>query len=152
MNLGSAAAGLRLLGGGMAGANSPGMKATLDKWIEKPSAVVPGNAMAFAGVASPADRAARPPISRPRPVVPSSRALPRCASPSVATIASSAATGTATAPAAHRLHPPRLPEPALEQRVVALVRLEHHVERVAGDRHRRRASRPSDDVGDHPQL
>ena len=33
-------------------------KATLDKWIEKPSAVVPGNAMAFAGVASPADRAA----------------------------------------------------------------------------------------------
>jgi cytochrome c len=33
-------------------------KALLDRWIEKPSAVVPGTAMAFAGVASPADRAA----------------------------------------------------------------------------------------------
>jgi cytochrome c len=33
-------------------------KATLDKWLEKPSAVVPGNAMAFAGIASPKDRAA----------------------------------------------------------------------------------------------
>ena len=32
--------------------------ATLDKWLERPSALVPGNAMAFAGVASPADRAA----------------------------------------------------------------------------------------------
>jgi cytochrome c len=33
-------------------------RATLDKWIEKPSAVVPGNAMAFAGIANPKDRAA----------------------------------------------------------------------------------------------
>jgi cytochrome c len=33
-------------------------RATLDRWIEKPSAVVPGNAMAFAGIASPKDRAA----------------------------------------------------------------------------------------------
>ena len=33
-------------------------KATLDRWIEKPSALVPGNAMAFAGVASAEDRAA----------------------------------------------------------------------------------------------
>ncbi|MCU0759029.1 MAG: cytochrome c family protein [Steroidobacteraceae bacterium] len=40
------------------GANLTWDKATLDKWIEKPSAVVPGNAMAFAGVANPKDRAA----------------------------------------------------------------------------------------------
>lgn len=33
-------------------------QAMLDKWIEKPSAVVPGNIMAFAGIASAADRAA----------------------------------------------------------------------------------------------
>ena len=33
-------------------------KATLDRWIEKPSAVVPGNTMAFAGIANAADRAA----------------------------------------------------------------------------------------------
>jgi cytochrome c len=33
-------------------------RATLDRWIEKPSAVVPGNAMAFAGIANPKDRAA----------------------------------------------------------------------------------------------
>ena len=33
-------------------------KATLDRWIEKPSAVVPGNAMAFAGVPAAEDRAA----------------------------------------------------------------------------------------------
>lgn len=33
-------------------------KATLDRWLQKPSAVVPGNAMAFAGVADPKDRAA----------------------------------------------------------------------------------------------
>jgi cytochrome c len=33
-------------------------RATLDRWIEKPSAVVPGTAMAFAGVANPQDRAA----------------------------------------------------------------------------------------------
>ena len=33
-------------------------RATLDRWIEKPSAVVPGNSMAFAGVANPKDRAA----------------------------------------------------------------------------------------------
>ncbi len=32
--------------------------ATLDRWIEKPSALVPGNSMAFAGVANPKDRAA----------------------------------------------------------------------------------------------
>jgi cytochrome c len=31
---------------------------TLDRWLEKPGAVVPGNAMAFAGVASAKDRAA----------------------------------------------------------------------------------------------
>ncbi|MCP5471839.1 MAG: c-type cytochrome [Steroidobacteraceae bacterium] len=31
---------------------------TFDKWLEKPSAVVPGNSMAFAGIASPKDRAA----------------------------------------------------------------------------------------------
>ncbi len=40
------------------GANLTWDKATLDKWIEKPSGLVPGNAMAFAGIASPADRAA----------------------------------------------------------------------------------------------
>jgi cytochrome c len=33
-------------------------KATLDRWIEKPGAVVPGNIMAFAGFANAADRAA----------------------------------------------------------------------------------------------
>lgn len=33
-------------------------RATLDRWIEKPSAVVPGNIMAFAGIANAADRAA----------------------------------------------------------------------------------------------
>lgn len=33
-------------------------KATLDRWLEKPGALVPGNMMAFAGVANPADRAA----------------------------------------------------------------------------------------------
>ncbi len=32
--------------------------ATLDKWIERPSAVAPGTAMAFAGIASAQDRAA----------------------------------------------------------------------------------------------
>lgn len=32
--------------------------ALLDKWIEKPSSVVPGNSMAFAGLAAPRDRAA----------------------------------------------------------------------------------------------
>lgn len=31
---------------------------TLDTWIEKPGAMVPGNIMAFAGIANPADRAA----------------------------------------------------------------------------------------------
>jgi cytochrome c len=31
--------------------------ATLDKWIERPSALAPGTAMAFAGIASAADRA-----------------------------------------------------------------------------------------------
>jgi cytochrome c len=30
----------------------------LDRWLEKPSAVVPGNAMAFSGIANPKDRAA----------------------------------------------------------------------------------------------
>ncbi|MFM8479651.1 MAG: c-type cytochrome [Gammaproteobacteria bacterium] len=33
-------------------------KATLDRWLEKPSALAPGNTMAFAGIANPADRAA----------------------------------------------------------------------------------------------
>jgi cytochrome c len=33
-------------------------RAQLDRWIEKPSAVVAGSAMAFAGVANPKDRAA----------------------------------------------------------------------------------------------
>jgi cytochrome c len=32
--------------------------ATLDRWIEKPGAVVPGNIMAFGGIANAADRAA----------------------------------------------------------------------------------------------
>jgi cytochrome c len=33
-------------------------RATLDRWLEKPGAVVPGNIMAFAGIANAADRAA----------------------------------------------------------------------------------------------
>jgi cytochrome c len=33
-------------------------EATLDRWLENPSAVVLGNTMAFAGIASAADRAA----------------------------------------------------------------------------------------------
>jgi cytochrome c len=33
-------------------------EANLDRWLENPSAVVLGNAMAFAGIASAADRAA----------------------------------------------------------------------------------------------
>jgi cytochrome c len=33
-------------------------KAALDKWLEKPSALVPGTAMAFAGVPAEKDRAA----------------------------------------------------------------------------------------------
>jgi cytochrome c len=33
-------------------------RATLDRWLERPSAVVPGNTMAFAGIANPKDRAA----------------------------------------------------------------------------------------------
>ncbi len=33
-------------------------RATLDRWIEKPSALVPGNTMAFAGIANPKDRKA----------------------------------------------------------------------------------------------
>lgn len=33
-------------------------RATLDRWLERPSAVVAGNAMAFAGVANAKDRAA----------------------------------------------------------------------------------------------
>jgi cytochrome c len=33
-------------------------RAMLDRWLERPSAVVPGNAMAFAGVANANDRAA----------------------------------------------------------------------------------------------
>lgn len=40
------------------GANFTWDRATLDRWIEKPSAVVPANAMAFAGIANAADRAA----------------------------------------------------------------------------------------------
>ena len=31
---------------------------TLDTWLEKPGTMVPGNIMAFAGIANPADRAA----------------------------------------------------------------------------------------------
>lgn len=45
---------------------SPAMKksavvwndATLDKWLQRPQAVVPGTSMAFAGLANPADRKA----------------------------------------------------------------------------------------------
>lgn len=33
-------------------------RATLDRWLEKPSTLAPGNTMAFAGIANPADRAA----------------------------------------------------------------------------------------------
>jgi len=33
-------------------------KPTLDRWLEKPSALAPGNTMAFSGIANPADRAA----------------------------------------------------------------------------------------------
>lgn len=33
-------------------------RASLDRWLEKPSAVVPGNAMAFAGITEAKDRAA----------------------------------------------------------------------------------------------
>ena len=33
-------------------------KPTLDRWLEKPAAVIPGNTMAFAGISSPTDRAA----------------------------------------------------------------------------------------------
>lgn len=33
-------------------------EATLDKWLTKPSAVVPGTSMAFAGIPNPDDRAA----------------------------------------------------------------------------------------------
>jgi cytochrome c len=33
-------------------------RATLDRWLERPSALVPGNTMAFAGIANPKDRAA----------------------------------------------------------------------------------------------
>ena len=33
-------------------------KALLDRWLEKPSAVVPGNVMAFSGIPNAADRAA----------------------------------------------------------------------------------------------
>jgi cytochrome c len=53
--------------GAVAGFNySPALKAAgltwdrplLDRWLEKPSAVVAGNAMAFAGVVTPKDRAA----------------------------------------------------------------------------------------------
>jgi cytochrome c len=31
---------------------------TFDRWLERPSGLVPGNAMAFAGIANPKDRAA----------------------------------------------------------------------------------------------
>lgn len=33
-------------------------RATLDRWLARPGELVPGNTMAFAGVANPADRAA----------------------------------------------------------------------------------------------
>lgn len=42
----------------LAGAKLIWDKPTLDRWLEKPSAVVPGNIMAFAGITSAADRAA----------------------------------------------------------------------------------------------
>jgi cytochrome c len=32
-------------------------RATIEKWLEKPSGLVPGNSMAFAGISSPTDRA-----------------------------------------------------------------------------------------------
>jgi cytochrome c len=40
------------------GANLTWDRATFDKWLERPSALVPGNAMAFAGIANAKDRAA----------------------------------------------------------------------------------------------
>ncbi len=40
------------------GANLTWDRATLDKWLEKPSGLVPGNSMAFAGISSANDRAA----------------------------------------------------------------------------------------------
>lgn len=40
------------------GANLVWDRATMDRWLERPSAVVPGNTMAFAGIANPKDRAA----------------------------------------------------------------------------------------------
>jgi len=42
----------------LAGARLVWDRATLDRWLEKPGAVVPGNIMAFAGIANAADRAA----------------------------------------------------------------------------------------------
>lgn len=33
-------------------------RATFDRWLERPSALVPGNSMAFAGISNPKDRAA----------------------------------------------------------------------------------------------
>ncbi len=42
----------------MRGARLVWDRPTLDRWLERPSAVVPGNSMAFAGIASAADRAA----------------------------------------------------------------------------------------------
>ena len=39
------------------GANLTWDSATLERWLEKPSAVVPGNSMAFAGISSARDRA-----------------------------------------------------------------------------------------------
>ncbi len=33
-------------------------RATFDRWLERPSALVPGNTMAFAGIPNPKDRAA----------------------------------------------------------------------------------------------
>jgi cytochrome c len=39
------------------GANLTWDRATMDRWLEKPSGVVPGNSMAFAGIASANDRA-----------------------------------------------------------------------------------------------
>ncbi len=40
------------------GANLTWDRATLEKWLEKPSGLVPGNSMAFAGISSANDRAA----------------------------------------------------------------------------------------------
>ena len=42
----------------MRNANIRWDEATLDRWLQRPQAVVPGTTMAFAGIANPADRRA----------------------------------------------------------------------------------------------